>query len=75
MKKNSFVIIFLLILIPMTSAQFIQAYQQQRHQHQQRQGQAKYFSLKGKVIDWETNYVKKALVLIPEIGKSVETDE
>jgi outer membrane receptor for ferrienterochelin and colicins len=75
MKKNSFVIIILLILIPIIFAQFSQAYQQQQNRHQHRQRQVKYFSLKGTVVDWEANYVKKAIVLIPELGKSVETDE
>jgi len=75
MKKESFTIIILLILALLISAQFSQAYQHQQNRHQNRQGQLKYFSLKGKIIDWDENYVKKAIVLIPELGKSVETDE
>jgi len=75
MKKRSYVIIVLLILIPIISTQFTQAYQQQQNRHQHRQEQGKYYSLRGKVVDWEMNYVKKAMVLIPELGKSVETDE
>jgi outer membrane receptor for ferrienterochelin and colicins len=35
----------------------------------------KYYSIKGQIVDWDTNYIKKAVVLIPELGKSVETDE
>jgi len=75
MKKNSFTIIILLTLTPIIFTQFTQAYQQQQNRHQHRHGQAENFSLKGKVVDWEANYVKKAIVLIPELGKSVETDE
>ena len=75
MKKNPFIIIALLVLGPITFVQFSQAYQQRQNRHQHRQGQEKYYSLKGRVVDWEVNYVKKAVVLIPELGKSVETDE
>ena len=74
MKKNAFVSIVLLISAQLIFVQFTQASQQQ-HRHQQRQGQVKYYSLRGRVVDWEQNYVEKAAVLIPEIGKSVETDE
>lgn len=74
MKKNALIFIALLISAPLIFVQFTQASQQQ-HRHQQRQGQVKYYSLRGRVIDWEQNYVEKAVVMIPEIGKSVETDE
>jgi outer membrane receptor for ferrienterochelin and colicins len=74
MKKNALILIALLISAPMIFVQFTQASQQQ-HRLQNRQGQVKYYSLRGTVIDWEQNYVKKAVVMIPEIGKSVETDE
>jgi outer membrane receptor for ferrienterochelin and colicins len=74
MKKNALIFIALLISAPLIFGQFTQASQQQ-HRLQNRQGQVKYYSLRGRVIDWEQNYVKKAVVMIPEIGKSVETDE
>jgi len=75
MKKNSLIIIIMLIFITIIFAQFTSAYQQRQNRYQHRQGQEKYYSLKGRVVDWEANYVKKAVVLIPELGKSVETDE
>ncbi len=59
----------------MTLAQFTSAYQQRQNRHQLRQGQEKYYSIRGQIVDWDTNYVEKAVVLIPELGKSVETDE
>lgn len=75
MAKKLFVIIILIILIPIIFVQFTSAYQQRQNRNQHRQGQEKYYSLKGQVVDWEVNYVEKAVVLIPELGKSVETDE
>ena len=33
------------------------------------------FIIKGKVVDWENSPVSEAIVLIPETGKSVETDD
>ena len=75
MVKKLFVIIILIILIPIIFVQFTSAYQQRQNRNQHRQGQEKYYSLKGQVVDWEVNYVEKAVVLIPELGKSVETDE
>ncbi len=74
MKKKSFVHIALLIVVSLILVQFSPAFQQQ-NRHQRRQGQVKYYSLRGKVVDWDQNYVKKAVVLIPEIGNSVETDD
>jgi outer membrane receptor for ferrienterochelin and colicins len=74
MKKRSFTIIALFV-IPIMLAQFSLAFQQQQNRHQQREGQEKYYSIKGRVVDWDANYVKKAVVLIPELGKSLETDE
>ena len=69
MKKFSIVIITLVILIAINFVQFSQAYQQQQNRQQNRRGQEKYYSLRGRVFDWEANYVKKAVVVIPEIGK------
>jgi outer membrane receptor for ferrienterochelin and colicins len=74
MKINSLVHIALLIVVTIIFVQFSPASPQQ-HRHQNRQGQDKLYSLRGRVVDWEQNYVKKAVVMIPEIGKSVETDE
>jgi len=78
MKSKSFSVAVLVILIPVILDVFALASpQQQQHQHRtrQRKGQVKYYSLKGRVVDWDSNYVKKAVVLIPELGTSVETDE
>jgi outer membrane receptor for ferrienterochelin and colicins len=74
MKKNSLVHIALLIAASLIFVQFSPSSQQQ-NRRQRRQGQVKYYSLRGKVVDWDQNYVKKAVVLIPEIGESVETDD
>ena len=48
-----------------------------RFQNQQRKykKQTKLFKIRGKIIDWEEKPIKKAVVLIPELGKSVESDE
>lgn len=70
MKKNTIPCNILLALIILISGTFSQAFP-----HQQRHGQDKYFSFTGRVVDWDGNYVKKAVVLIPELGKSIETDE
>lgn len=75
MVKKSFFNIILLILILVIFARFSSAYQQRQNRHQNRQGQEKYRSIKGRIVDWDANYVEKAVVLIPELGKSVETDE
>ena len=75
MVKKTFSITILLILVLFISARFSSAYQQQQNRHQRRQGQEKYCSIKGRIVDWDANYVEKAVVIIPELGKSVETDE
>jgi len=75
MKKISFSILTLLIFILLSSIQFSLAYQEQQHRHQHGKTQKKYYSIRGRVIDWEKNYMKKAIVLIPELGISVETDD
>ena len=54
---------------------FSSAYQQRQNRHQHRHGQEKSYSIKGQIVDWDTNYIEKAVVIIPELGKSVETDE
>jgi len=75
MKKKFLIseIALILLLMPIFT-QFIHSQQlhQNRYQHQ---GQDRLFCLKGKVEDWKGNPVKKAVVLIPEISKSAETDE
>jgi outer membrane receptor for ferrienterochelin and colicins len=51
--------------------------QQERVQERQRhrQGQTRFFVLRGKVEGWQREPIKKALVLIPELGISVESDD
>ena len=75
MTKKTLFTIILPILIPMVFVQFTSANPQQQNRRQHRKGQEKYYSLKGQIVDWDTNYIEKAVVLIPELGKSVETDE
>ncbi len=76
MKNNSIsILIILLTLSLFLPVQTSQAFPQQQNRRQQRQGQPKYFSLKGRIVDWDGNYIEKAVILIPELGKSVETDE
>ncbi|MEW6374529.1 MAG: TonB-dependent receptor [Thermodesulfobacteriota bacterium] len=62
-------IIFLLTLVQLISAQ-----QSHQNRYQHRQQQSKLLTLKGKIINWENEPIKKAIVLVPAIGKSVETD-
>jgi len=69
--RSNIFCIFLLIIF----TQFIHAQQQNQNRQRARQGRANVFTIKGKVIDWEKNYVEKALVLIPELSKSVKTDK
>lgn len=71
-KRNLWIYIIALSLI---STQFIFAQQPQQRRHRQGQEQGMLLILQGKVRDWEGHPVKKAIVLIPEISKSAETDE
>ncbi|MGD2294490.1 MAG: TonB-dependent receptor [Candidatus Aminicenantes bacterium] len=64
-----------LIMLLVVSGSVLHAQNQNRYQHQNRRGQPQLFRIKGKVVDWEAHYVRKAIVLIPELGKSTETDE
>jgi len=64
------VILTIYILTPMINAQ-----QSGQNRNRHGQGQTRLFTIKGHVEDWERNPVKKAIVLIPETGKSTETDE
>jgi outer membrane receptor for ferrienterochelin and colicins len=73
MRKTVFCLC--LIVIPILFAQNVFA--QQPHQKRARHGQPQddYLILKGKIEDWKGNPVQRAVVLIPEIGISTESDE
>jgi len=75
MKRKIFILNISFILLMLVFTPFIHAQQQHQNRHQNQKGKAKLFTLKGKVVDWDYNCVKKAIVLIPEISKSIETDE
>ncbi len=64
-------IIFLMFIF----TQFIHGQQLHQSRQQHRRGQERLLFIKGNVEDWEGNPVKKAIVLIPEISKSTESDE
>ena len=68
--KIKFLIVYILSLMLISAPSLLA---QQAHQH--RHGQKKFLTLKGHVEDWEGNPVKKAVILIPEISKSTETDD
>jgi len=71
-KRNLWINIIVLSVI---STQFIFAQQSPQKRYRHGQEQSILLILQGKVEDWEGNLVKKALILIPEISKSAETDE
>ncbi len=75
MKRKFFRLNIFCIFLLIIFAQFLHAHQQNQNRQRERHGRANVFTIKGKVIDWEKNYVEKALVLIPEISKSVKTDK
>jgi outer membrane receptor for ferrienterochelin and colicins len=75
MKRKFSIFNIFIILLASFCCSFLQAQNQHRNQNQYRRAQPQLFSIKGKVVDWDADYVNKAVVLIPEIGKSVETDE
>jgi outer membrane receptor for ferrienterochelin and colicins len=75
MIKNSLFNIILIVFIALIFVPFTSAYQQQQKRQQNRKGQEKFYSIKGQIVDWDTNYIEKAVVIIPELGKSMETDE
>ena len=64
-----------IIFLTLIFTQFIHAQQSPQSRQQHRRGQERLLFIKGNIEDWERNHVKKATVLIPEIGKSTETDE
>ncbi|MBN1223486.1 MAG: TonB-dependent receptor, partial [Candidatus Aminicenantes bacterium] len=69
---------FCYICVTMIALSFSQhAFPQKQHQKRTRHGQQEQSQviLKGKIEDWKGNPVQKAVVLIPEIGKSVESDK
>ncbi len=70
--KNLWIFIIIFVFF-MASFTFAQQSRQKRYRHGQEQN--KFSTFKGKIEDWEGNPVKKAVVLIPKLGKSVETDE
>ncbi len=63
------------IFLMLVFTQFIHGQQSNQNRQQQRQGQERLLFIKGNVEDWEGNPVKKAIVLVPEISKSTESDE
>ncbi|MBC8358029.1 MAG: TonB-dependent receptor [Candidatus Aminicenantes bacterium] len=69
-KFLSLNIIFLILIF----TQSIYALQLHQNRNQHRLGQNRLLTIKGNIEDWEHNPVIKALVLIPEISKSTETD-
>jgi outer membrane receptor for ferrienterochelin and colicins len=75
MKRNFLRIALSLLFVIVLSGSLLHAQNrhQNRNQHQGEQNQL--FYIKGRVVDWDGRYVNKAIVLIPEIAQSVETDE
>jgi outer membrane receptor for ferrienterochelin and colicins len=63
------------ILILLIGGQLVGALDVQQERHQHRQGQATSFCLRGKVEGWQREPIKKAVILIPELGISVESDD
>lgn len=57
------------------SAQLIFSHPSQQKQHRYGQQRGKLLLVKGKIEDWNGNPVEKAIVMIPEISKSTESDE
>jgi outer membrane receptor for ferrienterochelin and colicins len=73
MKKNSSILTIVSLILIIN--QFTFAQQSHQNRHQRRQGQDNLLVIKGKIEGWEGEAVKKAIVLLPEMGISVETDE
>jgi len=72
MKFKSYLSLVLLLFI---SSQLIQALDVQQERRQHRQGQVKFFTLRGRVEGWQGEPIKKAAILIPELGLSAESDD
>ncbi|MGB8953224.1 MAG: TonB-dependent receptor [Candidatus Aminicenantales bacterium] len=73
MKNRAFWINVIILIFFSTQLNFAQQPQQKRYQHSRKE--ANFLTLKGKVEDWEGNSIRKAVILIPEIEKSAESDE
>lgn len=72
MKLKPYLSFILLLFI---GSQLVRALDVQQERRQHRQGQAKFFSLRGRVEGWQGEPIKKAVILIPELGLSVESDD
>jgi len=72
MKARTFIVFFFIVAI---NVQLVWTAHIQQQQQRRRQGQVQFFSIRGKVEGLEGKPVKKAVILIPELGVSVETDE
>jgi outer membrane receptor for ferrienterochelin and colicins len=72
MKRK--VIRAMIVLLSLICAQILFSNELPQERPWYRQGEVNSFSIKGKVEDWEENPIKGAIVLIPEINKSVDTD-
>lgn len=68
-------LLFNMLFIVLILNQSINAQQSHQNRQQHRKGQVSQLFIRGTVIDWEYNPVNKAFVLVPELSKSVETDE
>ena len=75
MIRKSSISIFTLVLSMTLFTQSFYAQHPPQDQSQHHEQKDKFFTLKGKIIDWEGNPIRKAVVLIPQISKSKETDE
>jgi len=73
MRKKYVILNILVISILFLFTNNILPAQRQQHRHRRAQTTPT-FSIKGKVVDSNNNPVSEAIVLIPEIGISVETD-
>jgi len=69
------ILILNIIFLVFIFTQFIHAQQSHQSRQQHRLGQERLLFIKGNVEDWEGNPIKKAVVLIPEVSKSTESDE
>ncbi|MBN2410011.1 MAG: TonB-dependent receptor [Candidatus Aminicenantes bacterium] len=72
MKRKSHLLMAFLVLIAIPLSGALEMPQQRQKNHH---GQTRFFFLRGRVEGWQGEPVKKAAVLIPELGISVETDE
>ncbi|MBN2199126.1 MAG: TonB-dependent receptor [Candidatus Aminicenantes bacterium] len=61
------------LLIVLAGEVFAQQVHRRQHQHGRKPEAV--FTLKGKVENWENTAISKAVVVVPEIGKTAETDE